>query len=111
MKALTIHTILTTSLLMLMGCGSKESNVSLKVTSGFALSSAGYTGGLVVSGKNSTGQRFVKTVFGGSSLSVVLPDGSWELSVVGWDGSAPAINQPPFSGTPYCGKKIGRAHV
>ncbi len=62
------------------------------------MTAAGFTGGLVVSGKNSIGQRFVKTTFGGSSSNVVLPDGAWNLSVVGWDGAA------PYSGDVYCGK-------
>jgi hypothetical protein len=86
------------TLLTLVGCGSKENAVSLEVTSSFALSAAGYSGGLVVSGKNAIGQRFVKTVFGGTSLKVVLPDGAWDLSVVGWDGVS------PFNGDAYCGK-------
>jgi len=103
-KALFIHSFLITTLLTLVGCGSKENAVSLEVTSSFAMTAAGYSGGLVVSGKNAIGQRFVKTVFGGTSLKVVLPDGAWDLSVVGWDGAAPSAGQAPFSGTPYCGK-------
>jgi hypothetical protein len=109
-KALFIHSFLITTLLSLVGCGSKENSVKLEVSAGLALTSAGYTGGLVVSGKNAIGQRFVKTVFGGSSLEVVLPDGAWDLSVVGWDGAAPVdatsgtVDRSPFSGQPYCGK-------
>jgi hypothetical protein len=97
-KALFIHSFLMTTLLTLVACGSKENSVSLKVTSSFAFSGESYSGGLVVSGKNAIGQRFVKTVFGGNSLKVVLPDGAWDLNVVGWDGAT------PFNGVPYCGK-------
>lgn len=104
MKALFIQLFLITTLLSLVGCGSKENSVSLKVSSSFAMTNAGYTGGLVVSGKNAIGQRFVKTVFGGTSLDIVLPDGAWDISVVGWDGSAPTAGQAPFDGVPYCGK-------
>ena len=91
----------------LLGCGNKQNSVSLEVSNGFIVSAAGFTGGLVVSGKNTVGERFVKTVFGGTSLKAALPDGTWELNVVGWDGGAlPTVDQPPFSGTPYCGKSI-----
>ncbi len=106
MKALIIHSFLITTLLSLVGCGSKENSVRLEVTGSFAMTSAGYSGGLVVSGKNSIGQRFVRTVFGGTTLNVVLPDGSWDLSVVGWDGAAPSATVSPFSGVAYCGRKI-----
>ncbi len=98
MKVLLIHCLIVLTLLPLVGCGSKENSVSLKVSTSFAMTAAGFSGGLVVSGKNSIGQRFVKTTFGGSSLNVVLPDGAWDLSVVGWDGVA------PYSGDVYCGK-------
>jgi len=88
-------------------CGSKVSEVNLEVSSSFAITNAGFSGGLVVSGKNTlSGQRFVKTVFGGTSLNVTLPDGTWDMSVVGWDGATPTAGQAPFSGTAYCGKKV-----
>lgn len=95
-----------TSTLFLIGCGNQEKSVNLEVSTGMAIGSEGFSGGLVVSGKNDNGERFVKSVFGGTKVVITLPNGTWDVSVVGWNGSAPATNQPAFSGTPHCGKSI-----
>ncbi len=93
------------STLLLVGCSNGNRPVKLEISAAFTLGPGGYTGGLIVSGRNPTAKlNFVRSSFGGSSLEVSLPNGGWEISVVGWDGSAPSSEIAPFQGTPSCGK-------
>jgi hypothetical protein len=97
-KAILINFFVLTALLSLMSCSAGKQDVSLKVSAGFALSSAGYTGGLVVTGKNTNGKKFTATAIGGTQLNVLLENGSWTINVAGWDGAA------NFAGDVYCGQ-------
>ena len=105
MKVSLTHSLLLLALTSLVSCGNKNNSVNLNVTSSFALSAAGYTGGLVITGKGPNNQTFTKSVIGGTSVSIALPDGSWEMSVVGWDGGVNP-NGGFFTGKPACGKAV-----
>lgn len=77
-------------------CSQQETSTSLKISSQFAISSAGFTGGLVVTANNgiSTTVHAATTV---KEIKIGLTPGDWKFNVVGWDGTT------PFSGNVYCG--------
>ncbi len=77
-------------------CSHQSTTTSLDVTSSFAISAAGFTGGLVVVAANGS-KTTTHTVTGGLSLRLSLGSGDWKFLVVGWDGAT------AFSGTAYCG--------
>ena len=77
-------------------CSQSGNNTQIKVTSSFALSTAGFTGGLIITGESSTG-KFIATALNGTSINLQLEPGTWLFRVVGWDGT------DPFSGTIFCG--------
>jgi hypothetical protein len=96
LKKNLLHYFLLSWLLAMVGCSGKNNSVTIDVSSVFSIQ--GFNGGLIVSGEGPNGQSFIKSVFSGSSVSVVLPDGSWKINAVGWDGDT------PFAGTPACGQ-------
>ncbi len=96
MKKNLLHYFVLSWLLAMVGCSGKNNSVTIDVSSVFSLE--GFDGGLIVSGEGPNGQSFIKSVFSGSSVNVVLPDGSWKINAVGWDGGT------PFAGTPACGQ-------
>ena len=96
MKKNLLHYFLLSWLLAMVGCSGKNNSVTIDVSSVFSIQ--GFNGGLIVSGEGPNGQSFIKSVFSGSSVNVVLPDGSWKINAVGWDGDT------PFAGTPACGQ-------
>lgn len=98
MKALTIKTVLMTYLLMLISCGSsKENPVSLEVSGGFSITSAGYTGGLLAHGIGPNGAKFSASAGTGTTINTKIVDGNWKIFIVGYDGAT------SFTGTKYCG--------
>jgi hypothetical protein len=99
-KAILINFFLLTALLSLMSCSAGKQDVSLKVSAAFTLGSAGYTGGLIAYGENSSGGRFSIAAGSGQTLSVTLANGSWDIYVMGWE----EVNGRKFRGTKYCGK-------
>ena len=83
-----------------LGCGHKnQSETTFKVTETFSVSSMGYGGGLLISGKNnSTGETFTESLINGLQFSVLLNKGNWVISAVGWKSSK------IFDGDPECAK-------
>lgn len=78
--------ILLLSLIALTACGQKSSNATLEVTQGFAFTSTGFGGGLIVSGQNlSTGQRFSSAITNGTSVNLNLPNGDWQFYAMGFE--------------------------
>lgn len=99
MKASLINFFLLTALLSMMSCSAGKKNVSLKVSSSFALGENGFTGGLAVTGKSADGKTFSATTVGGKEVQVSLANGTWSIFVAGWDGST------LFAGKNLCGSK------
>jgi hypothetical protein len=99
-KAILINFFVLTALLSLMSCSAGKQDVSLKVSAAFTLGSAGYTGGLIAYGENSSGQRFSIAAGSGQTLTVTLANGLWDIYVMGWEDA----NGRKFRGTKYCGK-------
>ncbi len=83
----------------LFGCGAKQSNLNLKVTGAFALSAAGYTGGLIAYGEGPGGAKFSISSSSSSEVSTALANGTWKVYIVGWEDASAA----KFRGTSYCG--------
>ncbi len=97
MKTIALKSLLLLTLLLLSACGQKQNSKTLKVSAGFALSSGGFTGGLVVRALGPAGQKFTATAVTGTSLNIPLGNGNWTFWVSGWDGGS------PFVGDQYCG--------
>ena len=91
------------TLFTLVSCGgSGNSKAKLEISRGFAVSNAGFDGGLIITGKNSTtGESFSIDLVSGNQSQMELPKGSWTFLAVGWDGDSSALK---FGGKPYCGK-------
>ena len=85
---------------MLSGCGHKEkSKATFKVRETLSLSSTGFPGGLIISGKNlSTGTTFSQGIKDELQFTVVLEKGAWLISAVGWTSTT------IFEGVPQCAK-------
>lgn len=81
----------------LISCGAKPSGVSLKVSGNMSITSAGYTGGVTVTGIGPNNKTFTANAATGSSVTVDLEDGIWTFYAAGWDGAN------PLSGDVYCG--------
>lgn len=87
-------------LLLFASCAAKQpsSNATLEVSRSFAVTSAGFDGGLVIVGKNTTtSETFSVSLATGLSSTLTLSKGNWTFLTVGWDGTK------AFTGIPYCG--------
>lgn len=96
MKALHLFVLALTTL-ALTSCSQKPGSKTLQVTTSLAVGTAGFTGGLVVHGKSLEGKTFTANAIGGTSLTVVIENGTWTINAVGWDGAQ------AFAGDVHCG--------
>lgn len=92
----------------LISCGAKnQSEKELSITGSFLVAAGvAYNGGLVVKGFKVGGtpaESFIRSVTGSSTVRVVIPDGAWDISVVGW--TAPAAAEI-MDGNPECGRSL-----
>jgi len=87
-------------LFIIHGCGTRnQTETTLKVSNSFSITSRGYTGGLIIHGKNlSTGEKFTQSLKDGVQFTAILNKGEWLLSAIGWTEAS------KFNGPPHCGK-------
>ena len=92
--------LLLSVLFIIHGCGTRnQTETTLKVSNSFSITSRGYTGGLIIHGKNlSTEEKFTQSLKDGVQFTAILNKGEWLLSAIGWRGDS------KFNGTPHCGK-------
>jgi hypothetical protein len=96
-KTIFLKTLPLLILMFLSACGQKQNTKTLKVSTSFALSNSGFTGGLVVRALGPKGQKFSANATTGTSLNIPLVNGTWTFWVSGWDGAG------AFAGKQYCG--------
>ncbi len=91
-------------LLIISGCGERHQTLAtLKISNSFSITSQGYTGGLIIHGKNlSTGEKFTQSLKEGVQFTTILNKGEWLLSAIGWPSTT------KFDGAPQCGKVTTR---
>lgn len=92
-----------TLLATFIGCGAKEKSLTLEVSAGFALTSAGYTGGLIAYGEGPQGQKFSASSAAGQSLKVTIIDGQWKIYVMGWENSSGLKFRGDSASAVHCG--------
>lgn len=91
-------------LLALIGCApqSEVTNANIKVSIG-ALSSAlapdQFPGGLILYGKDLSSNRVFSRILTQNTSDEVIPNGKWNLVVVGWDDDA---GNGAMTGKQYC---------
>jgi hypothetical protein len=92
--------LLLSLLFILYGCGTRnQTKTTLKVSNSFSITSQGYTGGLIIHGKNLfTGEKFTQSLKDGVQFTTILNKGEWLLSAIGWPSTS------KFYGPPHCGK-------
>jgi len=96
--------VLMTALLGLASCGQKVSEKELMVSSSFFATGESFNGELVVKGTKIDGapsDSFIRSVVGSGSVKVTLPDGKWDISIVGWSASENLLE-----GVSECGRSI-----
>ncbi|MFZ9001653.1 MAG: hypothetical protein ACO20H_10130, partial [Bacteriovoracaceae bacterium] len=84
--------------LLLLSCGGKKeksTQTKFKFSAGAAISQ-GYLGGVVVMGKSATNSFQMVIPNAASDVEVNIPDGVWDFSIIGWNGTS------PMSGTLSC---------
>ena len=90
------------SLIFLASCGTKGSETTLQVTSNFAATNSLFQGGLIVTGKDNSGNNFTLPMdFASGSSSAIkmnLKKGVWKFTAIGWDGGSDG----KFTGNQMC---------
>ncbi|HXH32158.1 MAG TPA: hypothetical protein VNJ01_15240 [Bacteriovoracaceae bacterium] len=84
-------------IITLVGCGGKQSAVSLKVTGTMALSNTSFPGGLVVQGRGPNGRSFSRFLTNVDQINLELPTGTWTFDTIGF------VGEKLFEGPTKCG--------
>lgn len=101
MKPFYVFSILSL-LITLTSCGGGgTSGAKLEIVNSFAVAGNKFDGGLIITGKNSTGATFSIALGAGGTAELELPNGSWNFWAVGWSGDAaqPVLK---FSNATFC---------
>ncbi|MBD66606.1 MAG: hypothetical protein CME62_15445 [Halobacteriovoraceae bacterium] len=89
------------SCLLLLSCGSPQGTSKLKVSIGAITANTSFPGGLFVTGSNDKGDTFSVSVPNDNDLELELANGTWNIGVLGYDGTQ------PYTGKPFCAHKQG----
>ncbi|MCR9203370.1 MAG: hypothetical protein NXH75_02255, partial [Halobacteriovoraceae bacterium] len=114
MKLLKNISILFSSLILLVGCSGKsgETETAFQVKLGGLASIASVAGGGAMIYGNSPQGSFGKRIdnIGGDIISLPIPNGVWNFSIIVWDGdndANPVTPAVPLSGVVRCGVSLG----
>ncbi len=87
-------------ILLFIGCAQEVQKTPLKVSIGAVTGSTLFPAGLIITGKSNNGFKISKKVPAGEEVDLILPNGTWSFSIIGWD-------DPSFlmQGNTYCDHK------
>lgn len=88
-------------LLIAAGCAPQKQQTKLKVSFGATISNSQFPGGLVIYGKSNNGFRLNKVIPPGDEVTIDIPNGKWNFSVVGWAGLG------LMQGGTFCDSQVG----
>lgn len=98
--------LLMSTFLILAGCGQPQGNTNAKISIASVTGSANYPGGLYLMAKQvETQAEIIKRVPNNDTFEMVLPNGTWDFKIIGWDGG-PASKR--YEGQAKCAYRLGQ---